>query len=259
MKNKRHNLLAVCGLAAVMAIAKNDFAKINRLYFNKETSPQLGFVCKKLASQKIPYNCVEHDSELEKLSGSTHHQGVVAFIKSPSIQTVTEEKLSQWAKEKQTILCLDSVLNANNVGAIIRSASFFGIRNIVLTDEKIAVCTSAYRVAQGGMEFVNLFSTHNLPELVLQLKNHFICVGCDVHTTLDIKDFFSDPKEKPFFFILGNEENGISCQVKKECDVLVKIDGFTPHGKTNTQVESLNVAQAASIICYEARRQSFST
>ncbi|MGL4987345.1 MAG: TrmH family RNA methyltransferase [Treponemataceae bacterium] len=256
MKNKQHNLLAVYGLEAVLSLAKKDFTQINRLYFNKKTASLFGSVCKQLATNKIPYNCVQNDSELEKLSASTHHQGVVAFIKFPSLKKADQNTILQWSKDQNIVLCLDSVLNANNVGAIIRSASFFGIKNIVLINEKASISSSTYRVAQGGMEYINLFFVDELSTFLIELKKHFLCIGCDVHTTMNTQDFFSKPRKKPLFLIVGNEEKGISANVRNECDYLVKIDGFIPVSQKSTQIESLNVAQATSIFCYEATKKN---
>ena len=134
MKNKQKNELAVCGFAAVKTLEKQNLQKIKRLYFSKEKSPLFGGLCKKLASKKIPYNQVE-EKELEKLCKSVHHQGVVAMIDEIQLPFVTKEIIYQWVKNKENAILLDRIGNANNFGAIIRSAAFFGIKNIIIPED----------------------------------------------------------------------------------------------------------------------------
>ena len=85
MRNKQNNELAVCGFAAVKKLEKNNSDRIRRLYFTEEVAPFFGGLCRKLAVRKGIYNKVDNPSELEKLSGTVHHQGVVAMIYMPKI------------------------------------------------------------------------------------------------------------------------------------------------------------------------------
>ena len=168
MKNTQRNELAVCGFAAVKILEKNNYQKISRLYISEEKAPLFGGLCKKMAQDKKPYNRVKDEKELEKLCGSVHHQGVVAMIHSPEIQPLTRSITNSWVEEKQSAIILDRVGNANNLGAIVRSAAFFGIKNIVipLDEAQSSVTTSSYRVAEGGMEFVNIYSVKSISYLL---------------------------------------------------------------------------------------------
>ena len=152
--------MAVCGFAAVKTLEKINAQKITRLYFTEDRAPLFGGLCKKMAASKKPYNQVKDPIELEKLCGSVHHQGVVAMIETPEILPLNTAITAMWAAEKQDAIILDRVGNANNLGAIVRSAAFFGIRNIVipLDESQSSITTSTYRVAEGGMEFVNIYS-----------------------------------------------------------------------------------------------------
>ena len=61
-----------------------------------------------------------------------------------------------------------------------------------------------------------------------------------------------DNGDRPVLIILGNEEHGISDVVKQNCDELVIIPwAGMKEGKAESDVDSLNVAQASSIIFYE--------
>ena len=132
MKNKAKKELAVCGFEAVKALAKIHPEKINRLYFDESHKFDFGEICRTLASRKAPYNIVKDAAELEKLCGSVHHQGVVAMIAQPEIMPLTKEITVEWLHKKESALILDRVGNANNLGAIVRSAAFFGMKNSVI-------------------------------------------------------------------------------------------------------------------------------
>lgn len=257
MKNTLRNELAVCGFAAVKTLEKINGQKIQRLYFTEEKSRLFGGLCKKMAAAKRPYNQVSDPAELEKLCGSVHHQGVVAMIEAPSVLPLNTEITARWVEQKEDALVLDRVGNANNLGAIVRSAAFFGIKNIVipLDESQSSVTTSSYRVAEGGMEFVNIYSVRSIPFLLRDMKGRMARFG----TSLDAKKSVSQIKElaqgKPVLIVIGNEETGISEDVKGCCDDVVVIPfAGMESSASGPKVDSLNVAQAASIILYELRK-----
>lgn len=258
MKNKKFKQLAVCGIEAVKALERAHPDAIQRLYFNAERAPHFGGLCRKLAAKKIPYNCVKEDAELEKLCGSIHHQGVVAMIPQPEVPQLTSDVLNSWIEKKEHVLLLDRVGNANNLGAIIRSAVFFGIYNIVIpVDEaQSSITTSSYRVAQGGMEYISLYSVHSIPHLMQDLEGKMVRVGTEVRAEKTLTDFSSAVGDKPVFLVLGNEEHGISKQVIENCDVLIRIAGAPINSDGDTAIESLNVAQAATLFFYEMSKKN---
>ncbi len=259
MKNKQKNELAVCGFATVKKLEKNHPEKITRLYFTQEVAPKFGGLCKKLAKQHGIYN-QKPAADLEKLSGTVHHQGVVAMIEAPTIQPLDSDITDGWIERGEDAVLLDRIGNANNFGAIVRSAAFFGIKNIIipLDEAQTSITTSSYRVAEGGMEYVNIYSVKSTARLLEALSQKVLRVG----TALEAKNpvsFLSNAAakspRKPILIILGNEEHGISNVVRKNCDELVIIPwAGKPQGKESC-IDSLNVAQAASIILYEMTRQ----
>lgn len=254
MKNTERNELAVCGFAAVKTLEKVNPQKIQRLYFTEELAPKFGGLCKKLASDKKPYNQVRDPYELERLCGSVHHQGVVAMITMPEIVPLTKTIASEWADKKESAILLDRVGNANNLGAIVRSASFFGIKNIVipLDEAQSSVTTSSYRVAEGGMEFVNVYSIKSIPYLLSDMNGRMVRIGTALDGKKSTRNLREIVGDKAAIIVLGNEECGISDDVRHNCDYLVSIPYSGPgaDGK-GPRIDSLNVAQAASIVCYE--------
>jgi RNA methyltransferase, TrmH family len=247
MKNKQHRELAVCGFEAVYALAERHPERINRLFFTQDRARFFGPVCKLLASNRKLYRTVESPLELEKLCQSVHHQGVVAMISEPEIRHLSIETLDAWHKAGEKVLVLDRVGNANNLGAIIRSAAFFGIKKIVIgeDDEQAEISTSAYRVAQGGMEFVELYQTSSAAWLVVAAAGKMKRIGADHRARNNLSDLRSIAvKGEGIMIVMGNEESGLSPEVKESCDQLVRIPG-------TGDVESLNVAQAATLFLYE--------
>lgn len=256
MKNTQKNELAVCGREAVKALADKNPDKVKRLYFTQERMNEFGDLCKILAKRKAPYNKVS-DDELLKICGSVHHQGVVAMIEQPEIEPLNSEITDEWLHNKQSVLLLDRVGNANNLGAIVRSAAFFGCKNIIipLDEAQSSITTSSYRVAQGGMEFVKVFSVKSIPNLLKALKGKMMRFG----TAVDAKQTVGKIRElagtKPALIVLGNEEHGISKEVRENCDELIIIPAsFDGLSGEKQSIESLNVAQAAAIVLYEMRK-----
>ena len=257
MKNKQKNELAVCGFATVKKLEKNHPEKITRLYFTEDVAPKFGGLCKKLAKNHGIYN-QKPAVELEKLCGSVHHQGVVAMIEAPKIEQLDSDITDSWVENHENAVLLDRIGNANNFGAIIRSAAFFGIKNIVIPmdEAQTSITTSSYRVAEGGMEYVNIYYVNSTARLLEALKGKMIRVGTDLQATKKASDLGKMVGgEKPVLIVLGNEEHGISDIVKKNCDELVIIpwDGMAEN--YDSAVDSLNVAQASSILFYEMMKK----
>ena len=257
MKNKQKNELAVCGFATVKKLEKNHPEKITRLYFTEDVAPKFGGLCKKLAKNHGIYN-QKPAVELEKLCGSVHHQGVVAMIEAPKIEQLDSDITDSWVENHENAVLLDRIGNANNFGALIRSAAFFGIKNIVIPmdEAQTSITTSSYRVAEGGMEYVNIYYVNSTARLLEALKGKMIRVGTDLQATKKASDLGKMVGgEKPVLIVLGNEEHGISDIVKKNCDELVIIpwDGMAEN--YDSAVDSLNVAQASSILFYEMMKK----
>lgn len=254
MKNTKRNELAVCGFATVKKLEKNHPEKIRRLYFTEEVAPKFGGLCRKLAKNHGIYN-QKPAGDLEKLSGTVHHQGVVAMIEAPEIQPLDSDITDSWVENNENAVLLDRIGNANNFGAIVRSAAFFGIKNIIipLDEAQSSITTSSYRVAEGGMEYVNIYSVRSSARLLEAMKDKMVRVGTDLSAKKNVRQIGSlGDGKKPLLVVLGNEEHGISDVVKANCDELIIIPwAGMNEGVEESCIDSLNVAQASSIIFYE--------
>lgn len=237
--------LAVCGFEAVKALSSEHPEKISRFFFTGNRAKSFGELCKYLAQRKRLYRLVQTDSELEKLCGSIHHQGVVAMIERPQIPAVSPKHVKQWETDQAIVFLCDRIGNANNLGALIRSAAFFGIEHIIISgeDAQTQLTPSMYRIAQGGMEFVNLYAVPSAEQFLKTCSGCLTRIGADHRAYRSLKDMpLIIRADEAVVVVLGNEEHGISPAAKKLCDMLVKISG-------SGTIESLNVAQAGTLFC----------
>jgi len=246
MRNRFTDELAVCGLNAVIAVAENHPEQINRLFLREDRLASFTKICKSLAERKRPYKLCE-DEELERICKTPHHQGVVAMILLPALEPLSREDLEEWSREGSTGFVLHSVGNDLNLGAVVRSAAFFDVKYIVLSekDTEAKLSTAAYRVAEGGMEHVTVRSVGNTAAFLRDASRALITIGADVRARQRIADLprIIEEKQKEhsgIAVVLGNEETGLPDDVKRACSVLVRIPG-------TGLIESLNIAQAATL------------
>ena len=260
MRNKLTDELAICGVNAVAAAAEYHPDNINRLFLREDRLKSLTGICRKLAERKRPYKICE-DEELERISKSNHHQGVVAMIYAPQLEPLSREDLEEWSQKGTAGLVLHSIGNDHNLGAIIRSAAFFDCPLIVLSeaDPGAQLTTSTYRIAEGGMEHVRIHTIRDTAAFLKEASRHLLTVGADIRARQrigDLPQIVNDRKAKTrtrqpetaarpgIAIVLGNEETGLPNEVKDNCSVLMRIPG-------TGLMDSLNVAQAATLFLYE--------
>jgi TrmH RNA methyltransferase len=245
--------IPICGIAAVGALFDKDPEAIRRLFFDEETSRRLGKMTSALAKLRRVYRLVTPE-ELEKISGTVHHGGIVAVIEVQPPPAVTEDQLRSWATAKTPLLILDRIGNPHNLGAIVRSAAFFGIEAVIVADvpEQAMPSESAYRVAEGGLEYVQIWTVTSLANFCRELgRSHDVLGTSVVSGTQSITKWFAQRsrsaflKLRPIALVLGNEEQGLASDVATVCTARVHLPGKTE------QVESLNVSVAAGVLMWE--------
>jgi TrmH RNA methyltransferase len=238
--------LSVCGWQAVSTLFGRHPGEIKRLFFDPATGKRAGELCRYLATHKKVYRQVPGD-ELEKIAGTLHHGGIVAVIAERPLKKVTRETIEAWAHARAPLLLLDRVSNSNNLGAVVRSAAFFGVKAIVLPDHPAQALPgeAAWRVAEGGMEFVDFYRVPALPEFCAELKRHYFVIGTSVGgNQLSPGELKARGLPRPPALIVGNEEKGLAPGLAAMCDRLVRIPGAN-------SIESLNVSAAAAVLCWE--------
>ena len=238
-------LFRVAGLSAVSALFAHDAARVERLFFEERLKAKTGDFCKAMAAARKPYRMVEAE-ELAKVAGTVLHGGVVALIAPRPVPAFDTEAAKRWAADGQPLLILDGVGNPHNLGAILRTAAFFGLRRVVVSDHPGQALPSeaAYRVAEGGFEWVELYRAAGLPAALKRLRGSYRVAG----TALGQGRAVTDPAalaggHRPAAIVLGNEEDGLPPATLAACEDILTLPG-------TGRIQSLNVAATAAILIH---------
>jgi TrmH RNA methyltransferase len=137
---------------------------------------------------------------------------------------------------------LDGIGNPHNLGAIARSAAFFGCKALVISgDQRQArLSDAALRTAEGGLEALAVFQAPDLPALLRALAPHMLSLAA---VARDGEAPEALPRGRPFALVLGNEEKGLAQGSIAACAARVTLSG-------SGAVESLNVSVAAAVLIH---------
>lgn len=244
----RRELLRVCGLNAVRALFARDPGRVERLFFAARLEPELAPFCRALAAARKPYRQVGAE-ELARVAGTVLHGGVVAVARPRPPLAAAPEAAAGWAADGLPLLVLDGIANPHNLGAIARSAAFFGVPRIVLAErgEQALPSDASYRVAEGGLDRVRLYRA-SLPVLLPGLRRSYRVIGAAAEGGAP-----PVPRRdgRPAALVLGNEEHGLDPATRALCEEIATLPGTAPEGG----VQSLNVAAAAAILLYLLTRR----
>ena len=190
---------------------------------------------------------VETDGErLDKLAGTSRHQGVVARVEVVAMPHSLDEVVES-IEGPPLLLILDGVTDPHNLGACLRVADGAGAHAIVAPkDHAVGVNATVAKVASGAAETVPYIMVTNLARTLNELKDFDIRV---IGTSDDAEqDLYDLDLTGPIAFVLGSEGDGMRQLTRKTCDQLVRIP-------MAGAVESLNVSVAAGVCLFEALRQ----
>ena len=234
----------ICGLNAVTALFARRPDDVVRLFYDDDHKASAGPLCAELARVRRPYRLLPPD-EMEKAAGTPHHGGIVAIATPRPLGMMDFVRVPR----HPLILVLDGVGNPHNLGAIARSAAFFGVGALLLHETPLQAMPSdaAYRVAEGGLEYLEVYKTRNLRKALLALDPHYRTVAATL--TADAVPLSTLPRDRPVALVLGNEERGVGFEALETCRRRVRIDG-------RGAVQSLNVAQAAAVLLHDLTRQA---
>lgn len=244
MERKRREI-PVCGWKAVSAVFARHPDSVLRLFFDAATGRQAGDWCKYLARERRIYRQVTA-AELQKVAGTVHHGGIVAITARPEPAELTRAEVETWARRGQPLVALDRVANHHNLGALVRTAAYFGVPAIVYgRHREQALATEAtYRIAEGGMEHIELREVESLPEFLRAIRPLYLVVGAALQgEPLENVRLAKGARARPVALVLGNEEHGLAGEVLAACEQNVLIPGAGA-------IESLNVAAAGAILMH---------
>lgn len=194
---------------------------------------------------KIPIQEIPRD-RLDKLAPGVN-QGIAASV-SPIDYTEFDKLVDQLKNKTNALLViLDKVEDPHNLGSIIRTAAGAEADGIIIPKRHSSPVTPTVEKASAGTaEQIAICQVTNITAAIEDLKNNnFWIIGADADGE---KYYFEQDYKMNCALVLGGENQGISKLVKKNCDIIVKI----PMSKN---INSLNVANAGSILIYEIVRQ----
>lgn len=226
-------------------------ADLLRLFYLPALRPEAGPVCAALAQARRPYREVGPE-ELARIAGTPHHGGIVAIAvprRVPALPVPLPGALAAFAFGAAPVIpVLDGVGNPHNLGAIARSAAFFGCIGMVLSGDprQAGLSEAAYRTAEGGLEALSLYAARDLPAALGALSGQVLTVAAVAAGGVAPESL---PRDRPVALVLGNEEQGVAPATAAACAARVTLPG-------SGRVESLNVSVAAAVLIHALSTRS---
>ena len=203
-------------------------------------------LARQLEQEGIPVERVAKPA-LDSLSSHGAHQGVIVRTQ-PFAYVDLSEIIQRAGSENALVVVLDHVTDEGNFGAIVRSAEVVGAAGVVIANARAArVGVGAYKTSAGAVLHLPIAQVSNLPRALEELKAAgFWTCGSTEHATQSV---WEAPMGGRLALVMGSEGSGISRLMLEKCDFTCKLPQFG-------QVESLNVAQATTVMCYEWLRRT---
>jgi 23S rRNA (guanosine2251-2'-O)-methyltransferase len=210
------------------------------------TGPEINSIKQKAKEQNIPISQVP----VEKLNALTKvaHQGVAAW--TSLLQYVDLQAGISYVVEKGEVplfLLLDGITDVRNVGAIARSALCCGAQGLILpTSHAASLTEEAIKTSAGALHKILLCRTPSVQQAMDVLRlNGIQILGTQMKGSVPV---YESDLSIPTVIVMGAEDTGISKDVLKRADQLIRIP-------MAAKFDSLNVSVAAGMILYEALRQ----
>lgn len=179
------------------------------------------------------------DSEMDRITALSSPSEVFAIFKQPTLLPFN-------SNIPANILLLDDIRDPGNMGTIIRTADWFGIKHIICSPNSVDCFNpKVIQSTMGSILRVNIYY-QSLVEFIQNHQSFFTFYGTFMDG-ISIKDVSFDEK---CAFVIGNEAHGISSLVEKKVDKRITI----PSNQLNDGIigpESLNAAIATSVILYD--------
>ena len=143
-------------------------------------------------------------------------------------------------------LAIDQVQDPHNLGALFRSAAFYGVQGVLLTSNRTAPLSAvAYDTASGGVEHVPFAHATNLARELERARDAGVWIlgsDEDAERSVDQVDL-----ERPWLLVLGNEEKGLRRLSREGCDEICRLPSIGA-------LASLNVSVAGALLMSSLRR-----
>ncbi|MBL8330379.1 MAG: RNA methyltransferase [Rubrivivax sp.] len=240
----RRDILRIAGLPAVEALFARSPESVERLIVAPEMAQAATALLREASTRNIAHRIVPGEA-LAKIAGTPLTGGIVAETSPRPAKPFDVGEARVWASRWQPLIVLDGIGNPHNLGAIARTAAFFGLTHLAITDHpgQAAPSEAAYRVSEGGLVWLDVFRIHRLPDVLRKLGMFYTVVGTAIGTGVQMPMQKLATGPKPICLVLGNEEVGLAPATLAVCEHVVTLPGT---GK----IQSLNVAATAAILIH---------
>jgi TrmH family RNA methyltransferase len=221
---KQHQLFLAEGVKVIEELLRSNF-ELENLYVTKPMFPEV------LESKKT----IISDSDLKKITALTTANDCLAIFKIPQEKEIKNEGL---------IVALDDIRDPGNLGTIIRLCDWFGISQIICSEQTVDVYNpKVVQATMGSVARVNIS--------YVDLKFYLAKSKAEIFGTfMGGENIYKMKLPTSGIIVLGNEANGISKTIEEQITQKITIPRFG-----NLQLtESLNVASATAIVLSEFRR-----
>ena len=186
--------------------------------------------------------------KLDAMSTTRAHQGIIALAAAheyATIDDILEEAASRG--EAPLIVICDELSDPHNLGAILRSAECAGAHGIIIPKRRsVGLTATVAKASAGAVEYMKVARVTNINNAIAELKEKGVWIyGTAAEGSIPM---YKADLTGPAAIVIGNEGDGISPLVRKNCDVILSIP-------MKGRISSLNASAAASILLYEAVRQ----
>ena len=186
--------------------------------------------------------------KLDNMSFTRSHQGVIALTAAHEYATIDEilEEAAARGENALIVIC-DELTDPHNLGAILRTAECAGAHGVIIPKRRsVGLTATVAKAAAGAMEYMKVARVTNVNHAIAELKEKGVWVfGTAAEGSVEM---YKANLTVPAAIVIGNEGDGMSPLVRKNCDVMVNIP-------MKGKISSLNASNAASILLYEAVRQ----
>ena len=186
--------------------------------------------------------------KLDQMSFTRSHQGVIALAAAHEYATIDEilEEAASRGEAPLIVIC-DELSDPHNLGAIMRSAECAGAHGVIIPKRRsVGLTATVAKASAGAMEYMKVARVTNINNTINDLKERGVWIfGAAGEGSVPM---YKADMTGPAAIVIGNEGDGLSQLVRKNCDMLV-------HIPMAGRISSLNASAAASILLYEAVRQ----
>lgn len=237
-------------------LASNSCSDVEHSLTNHKNGNIINDIWKRAHRLSLPIIPV-NKSKLDKLSVYGVHQGLVLASTPLSVDDVNLNAISADAKAANYCLwiLIDNIVDPMNLGAIIRTAVYFGADRILISPSCSKLSPVVSKASSGAMEYASLSHVPNIRKLIFSLKKmdwEIVGTTCDTVTSCEVTPSASlnSVLRRNTVVLLGNEGSGIEQNISDLCTKLVSIPSSD---RCPSYIDSLNVSVATGILLSQLR------